>query len=154
MNRQSKPPLTPPLPTSAAVSAVMRGNRGHDTKPELTVRRLLFAEGYRYRTHPKDLPGRPDIAFTGRKKAILVHGCFWHQHSSDACRLRSHPKSNTSYWAEKLRRNRNRDIVNERQLHALGWDVLVIWECETRDATKLLRRLKAYLGLPSMAVMK
>ena len=153
MNSQSTPPLRPPPPTSAAVSAVMRGNRGRDTKPELTTRRLLFAEGYRYRIHPKDLPGRPDIAFISRKKAILVHGCFWHQHSSDACRLRSHPKSNTGYWSEKLRRNRDRDTANERQLHALGWNVLVIWECETRDLTKVRRRLKAYLGPPRLADM-
>lgn len=154
MNSQSKPPLTPPPPTSAAVSAVMRGNRGRDTKPELRVRRLLFAEGYRYRIHPKDLSGRPDIAFTGRKKAILVHGCFWHQHPSSTCPLRSHPKSNTNYWTEKLRRNQTRDAENKRQLHALGWDVLVIWECETRDITKVHKRLKAYLGAPRLTDMK
>ncbi len=153
MNSQSKPPLRPPPPSSAAVSAVMRGNRGRDTKPELSVRRLLFAEGYRYRIHPKVLPGRPDIAFIGRKKAILVHGCFWHQHPSSTCPLRSHPKSNTGYWAEKLRRNQDRDIVDKRQLRDLSWDVLVIWECETRNLAKLRSRLKAYLGPPRLADM-
>lgn len=153
MNSQTKPPLRPPPPSSAAVSAVMRGNRGRDTKPELSVRQLLFAEGYRYRIHPKGLPGRPDIAFIGRKKAILVHGCFWHQHPSSTCPLRSHPKSNTSYWAEKLHRNQDRDIVDKRQLRDLGWDVLVIWECETRSLAKLRSRLKAYLGPLRLADM-
>ena len=131
----------------------MRGNRGRDTKPELSVRRLLFTEGYRYRIHRKDLPGRPDIAFIGRKKAVFVHGCFWHQHPSSTCPLRSHPKSNTGYWAEKLQRNRKRDVASEQQLRALGWDVLVIWECETRDVQRMCKRLKTYLG-PSRYPMR
>lgn len=150
MNRRHKAPLRPPSPTSAAVSAVMRGNRANDTKPELSVRRLLFGAGYRYRVHKDALPGRPDIAFVGRKKAIFVHGCFWHQHTSSACSLRSQPKSNISYWSEKLRRNQHRDIVTQRQLYALGWQVLIIWECETRDGPEVLSRLKAYLGPPNL----
>ena len=153
MSGQPEPPLRSPPPSSAAVSAVMRGNRGRDTKPELSVRRLLFAKGYRYRIHPKGLPGRPDIAFIRRKKAILVHGCFWHQHPSSTCPLRSHPKSNTGYWTVKLRRNRDRDAANERQLHALGWDVLVIWECEIHDLAKLLSKLKYYLGPPRLSLI-
>ena len=150
MNRLCKPPLRPPAPTSAAVSAAMRGNRANGTKPELKVRRLLFGAGYRYRIHPKGLPGRPDIAFVGRRKAVFVHGCFWHQHASAACNLRSHPKSNIGYWSEKLRRNQDRDIVTQRHLYALGWQVLIIWECETSDVTGVLARLKAYLGPPNL----
>ncbi len=138
--------LVPPAPSSKAVSAVMRGNRGRDTKPELIVRKLLFAQGYRYRVHLKTLPGRPDIVFTKRKKIIFVHGCFWHQHPSEVCPLRSHPKSNTGYWTEKLKRNQERDQATERHLCELGWDVLTVWECETQNTEILIQRLRSFLG--------
>lgn len=138
--------LIPPAPSSDAVSAVMRGNRGRDTKPELIVRKLLFAQGYRYRTHLSALPGKPDIVFTKRKKVIFVHGCFWHQHQSENCPLCSQPKSNTGYWAEKLRQNRDRDHANEKKLQNLGWNVLIIWECETHNEGLLKQRLRSFLG--------
>lgn len=140
--------LTPPTPTSKAVSAVMRANRGRDTKPELAVRRLLFSRGYRFRVHLKTLPGRPDIVFTRRKKAVLVNGCFWHQHPSLTCPLRSRPKSNTDYWTAKLERNVERDRLNQIRLHDLGWLTMTIWECELRDVGALSTRLATFLGEP------
>ncbi|MCY3790816.1 MAG: very short patch repair endonuclease [Gemmatimonadetes bacterium] len=126
----------------------MRANRGRDTKPELTIRRLLFANGYRFRIHMKTLPGRPDIVFTRRKKAILVNGCFWHQHPSPACPLRSRPKSHANYWTAKLDRNVERDRLNEVRLHDLGWQTLTIWECELSDLSLLSNRLAGFLGDP------
>lgn len=140
--------LVPPTPTSKAASAVMRANRGRDTKPELTIRRLLFAHGYRFRVHLKTLPGNPDIVFTKRKKAIFVNGCFWHQHPSPACPLRSRPKSNTEYWTAKLERNIERDRINQFLLHELGWQTFTIWECELSDLSLLSNRLAAFLGAP------
>ena len=140
--------LVPPTPLSKAASAVMRANRGRDTKPELAIRRLLFANGYRFRVHLKTLPGRPDIVFTRRKKAIHVNGCFWHQHPSPACPLRSRPKSNAKYWTAKLDRNVERDRLNGVRLHDLGWQTLTIWECELSDLSLLSNRLAAFLGEP------
>lgn len=98
---------------------------------------------YRYRLHRKDLPGKPDIAFVGRRKAILVHGCFWHGHECPKGRL---PKSRVGYWMPKLAKNRERDRRNEEWLLSLGWSVLVVWECETVDAEALSLRLQAFLG--------
>ena len=140
--------LVSPTPTSEAASAVMRANRGRDTRPELAVRRLLFSLGYRFRVHLRTLPGRPDIVFTRRKKAVLVNGCFWHQHPSPICPLRSHPKSNTSYWSAKLQRNVERDRINERGLQDMGWKTITIWECEIPNHSLLLTRLTNFLGHP------
>lgn len=125
----------------------MRAIQPHGTKPELVVRRALRQLGYPgYRLHPKGYPGRPDIAFIGRKKAIFVHGCFWHRHD---CRLGIRlPKSNLSYWLPKLERNMERDKAALARLAAAGWDVLVIWECETKDAEALARTLTGFLGTP------
>ena len=149
MSRELTTKLIPPAPTSRAVSAVMRANRGQDTKLELIVRKLLFSQGYRYRVHMKALPGRPDIVFTRRKKVIFLHGCFWHQHPSESCPLRCQPKSNTGYWSEKFRRNVNRDASNEHKLRSLGWELMIIWECETRDIHGTWGRLKTFLGPPT-----
>ena len=109
-------------------SAVMRRVRGKDTGPEMLVRRLLTALGYRYRLHRADLPGRPDIVFPGRRKAIFVHGCFWHGHDCRAGRNR--PASNASYWSVKLARTMARDERHGRELRQAGWTTLVLWECE------------------------
>ena len=114
-----------------------------DTKPEMRVRRLAHHLGYRYRLHRKDLPGKPDLVFPGRKKIIFVHGCFWHGHD---CRAgRKQPKTNQEYWTRKIQRNQERDIESQAKLCAAGWDVLVIWECETKDAEALADKLTAFL---------
>ncbi|QYO62776.1 very short patch repair endonuclease [Leptolyngbya sp. 7M] len=118
--------------------------RAKDTKPEMIVRRLLHRAGYRYRLHRHDLPGKPDIVFGSRRKAIFVHGCFWHQHSDTACLDGRRPKSNPDYWNIKLARNIERDERNRAALMGQGWDILVIWECEVRDPN-LLDRLTAFL---------
>ena len=124
-------------------SANMRRIKGRDTTPELLVRRLAHAMGYRYRLHRKDLPGKPDLVFGPRRKVIFVHGCFWHQHKD--CRAGRVPESNTGYWAPKLRRNVERDAVAQAALEARGWEVLKVWDCETRDESALSRRLSEFL---------
>ncbi len=121
----------------------MRQVHSEDTKPEMRVRRLAHHLGYRYRLHRKDLPGKPDLVFPGRKKIIFVHGCFWHGHDCPAGR--KIPKTNQAYWTKKLNRNKERDKLNLEKLKALGWDVLVIWECETRDETALAKRITHFL---------
>ncbi len=113
----------------ATRSAVMSRIRSRDTKPEMAVRRALHAAGLRYRLHRKGLPGRPDLVFPGRRIALFVHGCFWHQHG---CRLSHAPASRLEYWGPKLRRNKERDAGNAKALEATGWVVMQIWECETR----------------------
>ena len=118
--------------------------RSKNTKPELTVRRLTFALGYRYRVHVRDLPGSPDLVFRSRKKVVFVHGCFWHGH--DGCKVANRPKTRTAYWDEKFARNRERDVRNQRALKLLGWRSLVIWECELKDMRALGKKLRAFLG--------
>ena len=114
-----------------------------DTKPEMRVRHLAHRLGYRYRLHRKDLPGKPDLAFPGRKKIIFVHGCFWHGHDCPAGRKR--PQTNQEYWTRKLERTRQRDVDNETKLRELGWDALIIWECQTKDEDTLAEALTAFL---------
>jgi DNA mismatch endonuclease (patch repair protein) len=126
-----------------ARSAHMRRIRKVDTKPELRVRRLAHRLGYRFRLHRRDLPGTPDLVFPRLRKAILVHGCFWHQHPG--CRLACAPKSRLEYWEPKLRRNRERDQLARAELADRGWEVLVIWECETEHAELLAARIRAFL---------
>jgi DNA mismatch endonuclease (patch repair protein) len=109
----------------------------------MVVRRLLHSLGYRYRIHAKDLPGKPDIVFRRRKKVILVHGCFWHQHS--ACREGRLPGTQQEYWIPKLGRNVERDKAHFENLKSAGWQALVIWECETLDLDTLEFRLRAFL---------
>lgn len=118
--------------------------RGKDTRPELMVRRLLHGLGYRYRLHRRDLPGTPDLVFPGLRKIILVHGCFWHRH--DCPSGRRIPKSNCTFWEEKIESNRSRDVKNLKALQGLGWDVLVIWECEVRDRGTLMAKARDFLG--------
>lgn len=126
----------------------MQAIRSKDTKPELRVRRLLHAMGYRFRVHLKDLAGKPDIAFTRRRKVIFVHGCFWHGHQGVGCPDGSRPRSNTGYWNPKLDRNAERDRENTAALEAAGWHVLTVWACETLDEAALRGRLVAFLGDP------
>ncbi|WP_434128330.1 very short patch repair endonuclease [Novosphingobium fluoreni] len=119
--------------------------KSRDTKPEMVVRRVLHAAGFRYRLHSRDLPGKPDVVFRKRRKAIFVHGCFWHQHELETCLDGRRPKSNTDYWNEKLNRNVERDRRNVELLQAGGWDVLVVWECDIKNAEKLDARLRSFL---------
>lgn len=116
-------------------------NKG--TKPEVRVRKALTKLGFRYRLHYGKLPGRPDIVFPSKKKAIFVHGCFWHRHLG--CPSTRLPKSRLDFWEPKLEGNRRRDIEKQRQLGDLGWDYLVVWECETRDENKLADKLNDFL---------
>jgi DNA mismatch endonuclease (patch repair protein) len=119
--------------------------RGKDMKPELAVRRMIHAMGFRYRLHDGRLPGKPDLVFSSKRKVIFVHGCFWHQHSDSACRHGRRPKSNTGYWAKKLRRNVQRDAQHFAALEEAGWQVLVVWECGVKDAASLKRSLLKFL---------
>lgn len=121
----------------------MRRIRSRDTNPELIVRKIIYGLGYRYRLNVSDLPGKPDLVFRKRKKVIFVHGCFWHQHK--ICSNNRYPKSNTSYWIPKLKNNIKRDKENQKLLIKQGWNVLVIWECETLDIESLKKRLLNYL---------
>lgn len=125
-------------------SANMRAIRGKHTSPEMMVRKLLTAMGYRYRLHAKELPGKPDIVFRRRKSAIFVHGCFWHQHGA-GCSASHVPTSNTGYWKPKLDRNVARDAKHLTALAADRWRVLTVWECECKDTAKLTRRLRRFL---------
>lgn len=114
-----------------------------DTKPEMVVRRLLHAIGRRFRLHRRDLPGTPDIVFPKSRKAIFVHGCFWHRHES--CAKATTPKTRVEFWQEKFDRNMARDKRKEAELRAVGWDVTTVWECETRDLVALEIRLRDWL---------
>lgn len=116
-------------------SAMMAGIKGKNTKPEMLVRKALFAAGYRFRLHRKDLPGNPDIVLPGRKVAIFVHGCFWHAHLG--CRLAKMPATRPDFWREKLGRNVARDAAAVSTLRLQGWRVLVVWECFIRQQREL-----------------
>ncbi len=120
--------------------------RGKNTVPELVVRRMLHKGGYRFLTHVSSLPGTPDVAFTRRKKVVFVHGCFWHRHPG--CPRAATPSSRVEFWEEKFDRNRVRDRRVQDELHNLGWTVLVIWECETKQPDDLRTRLTSFLGAP------
>ena len=118
--------------------------RGRDTKPEMAVRRLLHGLGYRYRLKWPGLPGRPDVIFPGRRKAVFVHGCFWHRHPG--CCLARLPKSRLDFWLPKLEGNRERDARNLAALAERGWEAFVVWECELADKVSLRQRLVDFLG--------
>jgi len=130
--------------TSEQRSELMRRVRGKDTAPEMIVRRLAHRAGFRFRLHRKDLPGKPDLCFPARRKAIFVHGCFWHGH--DCRRGARVPKTNREYWTRKLARNKARDLAQQEALAAAGWAVMVVWECEIRDLAALAGRLGAFLS--------
>ncbi|HDR9076999.1 DNA mismatch endonuclease Vsr [Burkholderia cenocepacia] len=126
---------------ATSLSERMRRIRSRDTAPEWIVRRTLWRMGYRYRLHVKSLPGTPDIVFARRRKAVFVHGCFWHQHG---CSLTNLPKTNIDYWHPKLHRNIERDAAAMLQLEKAGWSVLVVWECESA-LEDLPERLRLFL---------
>lgn len=117
--------------------------RGRDTAPELAVRRIAHKLGLRFRLHWKDLPGCPDLAFPRHRLTVFVHGCFWHRHSG--CQYAYMPKSRIAFWTEKFACNVARDRRNEEALRNLGWRILVIWECETRDEEKVRQRLAEFI---------
>lgn len=123
-------------------SAQMGLVRSTDTKPEMLVRRLVHAMGYRYRLHRRDLPGVPDLVFRPKQRVIFVHGCFWHGHN---CRLGRMPKSRVDYWGDKISRNKERDATNLRKLHGMRWKCLILWECQLPDRDALADRVKRFL---------
>lgn len=124
-------------------SQLMARVRSKNTKPEIEVRSLLHGMGYRFRLHRKELPGKPDIVFTRRRKAIFIHGCFWHGHG---CRIGKLPKSNLGFWRDKIERNRKRDAEKRSELEQLGWSVDEVWQCEIKDSQLLIDRLRNFLG--------
>lgn len=113
------------------------------TAPELVVRRVIFALGYRFRLHDRNLPGSPDIVFRSRRKVIFVHGCFWHRHVG--CRLTTSPKTRQEFWQEKFRANQARDQKAVAALRALGWETMIIWQCEAKPGTNLVVRIRDFL---------
>lgn len=115
----------------ATRSRMMSGIGGRNTKPEIVVRKALFAAGFRFRLHRKDLPGRPDVVLPGRRIAVFVHGCFWHAHRG--CRYAKTPASRREFWEAKLAGNVERDARATEALLSAGWRVLVVWECATRS---------------------
>ena len=129
--------------TSAQRSENMRRIRSKDTAPELIVRRAVYALGFRYRLHAKELPGKPDIVFRSRRKAIFVHGCYWHGHG--CARGGRGAKSNQAYWGPKIAKNRARDDAAIASLKSEGWRILVVWECGARDGTRLKATLARFL---------
>lgn len=118
--------------------------RSHGTKAELFVRRIVRSLGFGYRLNSR-LPGKPDLAFPGRKKVIFVHGCFWHRHDDQGCRLSRLPKSRLEFWIPKLAGNQMRDQKAVESLLALGFEPLVVWECELKDEAALRARVREFL---------
>ena len=121
-------------------SRLMSQVRGKDTTPEMVVRRAAHRMGLRFRLHRKDLPGKPDLVFPKHRTAIFVHGCFWHRHAN--CKKATMPKSNVKFWREKFERNVQRDRRNQAELAKAGWQVGVIWECQTKDPEEVTAYLK------------
>lgn len=132
-------------------SAIMASVRTKNTGPELRIRRHLYKLGYRYRLHRRDLPGSPDIVFPSQKKAIFVHGCFWHGHG---CRWGQPPRSNLEYWIPKIEANQLRDSTKNTALYTAGWTSLVLWQCELRDIEDVLRKILEFVGPPGATKLK
>ena len=130
--------------SKARRSANMRAVRSRNTRPEILVRQIAYRLGFRFRLHRSDLPGKPDIAFPGRRKAIFVHGCFWHQHKG--CRRATVPKSNRGFWRLKLARNVARDAMQLAAIRKRGWRALVVWECEIKNERRLAAKVRRFLG--------
>lgn len=126
----------------------MRAVHSRNTSPELLVRKMLRSLGFSgYRLHRKELPGKPDVAFLGIRKAIFIHGCFWHGH--DCSRGKRVPATNTDYWLQKIKRNRQRDSQHLADLSGHGWSVLTLWECELRNPDSVAERLTKFLSTRS-----
>ncbi|ARP67542.1 very short patch repair endonuclease [Mesorhizobium sp. WSM1497] len=124
---------------------IMQSVGTRDTGPEMAVRRLLFRAGFRFRVGVKSLPGTPDIVLSARRKILFVHGCFWHGHG---CAKGKPPRSRPEYWLPKIAGNRERDAKNVLKLNQLGWDVMVVWQCEVSDPDGLLQRLTDFVCEP------
>jgi len=124
-------------------SAIMAAVHSKNTKPEVAVRKLVHALGYRYRLHGKGIIGRPDLVFAGKRKVVFVHGCFWHRHK--LCHMASTPKTRPEFWQEKFNANVARDERTERVLAEEGWKVLTVWQCELKDPKKFATRLNEFL---------
>lgn len=138
--------MTADVHTPEQRSRNMARIRGKDTRPEMFVRQLLHRMGYRFRLHRRDLPGKPDLVFPGRRKAIFVHGCFWHMHD---CRWgRVEPATNAEFWGGKRNGTVERDRRALAALDAAGWQALVVWECSMRQPEQLRNELAAFLGRP------
>lgn len=127
-------------------SARMALVRNRDTKPEMLVRRMIHNLGFRYRLYQRKLPGSPDLVFKSRRRAIFVHGCFWHRHPDPTCKLARMPKSQLDFWRPKLEGNRERDERNQSELKAMGWKYLIVWECELGHREQLENKLLAFLA--------
>ncbi len=126
-------------------SWIMSRVKSENTKPEIYIRSIIHRWGFRFRKNRKDLPGSPDILLPKYRKAIFVHGCFWHGHKN--CKRATRPASNKSFWRKKLDMNIQRDKRNLRALKAQGWQVLVVWECQIKNEKRLLNRLRHFLDL-------
>lgn len=111
-------------------SYIMSRIRGKDTQPEIIVRRYLFSKGLRFRKNDKRYPGSPDVVLPKYRTVVFVHGCFWHLH--DGCRYATIPKSNVDYWKKKLYGNKERDERNQKELESMGWNVIIVWECQLK----------------------
>lgn len=129
--------------TSAKRSEVMSHIKGKNTKPEMLIRRLIHSLGYRYRLHVKSLPGIPDLVFPSRRKVIFIHGCFWHRHS--CLKGRSMPSTNKDFWKNKFIANKRRDKQHQNEFRKLKWGVLTIWECQTKNLSKIKRKIIKFL---------
>lgn len=114
----------------------MSAIKGKDTKPELLVRKFLFSRGFRYRLNHSRLPGHPDIVLRKYRTVIFVNGCFWHGHQG--CKYFVLPKTNVEFWSEKIERNRNRDVEEQRQLASMGWHCITVWECQLKPKVRQL----------------
>lgn len=133
----------PPPEIDPKRSALMAKVRSKDTAPELHVRRIAHALGYRFRLHRRDLPGSPDLVFPGRKAVIFVHGCYWHRH--EGCRRTTTPKTRAEFWQAKFDANVRRDARDIARLEQQGWRTMVVWECETLDHLALAERIGSFL---------
>ena len=125
-------------------SRMMAGIKGKNTLPEMAVRKLVHAMGFRFRLHRKSLPGSPDLVFPRLRRVIFVHGCFWHRHPG--CKLAYTPKSNTKFWLDKFESNMQRDALALEALDALGWEILIVWECKVSNLPALTQKLNLFLA--------
>ncbi len=124
-------------------SKIMAAVHSENTKPEILVRKLVYAMGHRYRLHDKSLPGKPDLVFKSKKKAIFVNGCFWHGH--DGCEKARLPKTRVAYWRTKIESNKLRDNKKFKELTSMGWRYLIIWQCNLKNINSTSKRIIKFL---------